>query len=212
HFGANPIRAGWFAVVFPSLFLNYLGQGALVRIKVLENPDIMQVEDFSPFFGLFPSWALIPMVILAAAATVIASQALITGTYSLTLQAIQLGYLPRLGIRHTSAHTRGQIYIPTINWMLMLACVILVKMFGSSEALAAAYGIAVTLTMMVTTLLFFFAARYSWGWDLNRVAPIVVIAFALETTFFGANALKILDGCEKTSIKRHLVRTNSSKA
>jgi len=194
HFGANPIRAGWFAVVFPSLFLNYLGQGALVRIKVLENPDIMQVEDFSPFFELFPHWALIPMVILAAAATVIASQALITGTYSLTLQAIQLGYLPRLGIRHTSAHTRGQIYIPTINWMLMLACVILVKVFGSSEALAAAYGIAVTLTMMVTTLLFFFAARYSWGWDLNRVAPIVVIALAIETTFFGANALKILDG------------------
>ncbi len=194
HFGVKPIRTGWFAVVFPALFLNYLGQGALIRIKVLENPDVMQLEDFSPFFELFPHWALIPMVILAAAATVIASQALITGTYSLTLQAIQLGYLPRLGIRHTSAHTRGQIYIPTINWMLMIACVILVKAFGSSEALAAAYGIAVTLTMMVTTILFFFAARYSWGWDLNHVVPIVGIALVIEGTFFGANALKIIDG------------------
>ncbi len=194
HFGANPIRIAWFSMVFPSLFFNYLGQGALIRLKVMENPGIMQSEDFSPFFELFPQWALIPMVILAAAATVIASQALITGTYSLTLQAIQLGYLPRLGIKHTSAHTRGQIYIPSINWMLMISCLILVKMFGSSEALAAAYGIAVTLTMIVTTILFFFAARYKWGWDLNQTVPIVVIALIIEVTFFGANAVKIMDG------------------
>ncbi len=194
HFGVNPIRIGWFALVFPSLFCNYLGQGALIRHMVHENPDIMRDGSFSPFFGLFPGIFLIPMVILAAAATVIASQALITGTYSLTLQAIQLGYLPRLKIRHTSAHTRGQIYIPAINWMLMLACLVLVKMFGSSEALAAAYGIAVTLTMMVTTILFFFAARYQWGWNLNQALPIVVIALAIEGAFFGANALKIMDG------------------
>ncbi len=194
HFGANPIRAAWFSLVLPSLFFNYLGQGALVRLTVLQSPDIMQNEDFSPFFELFPHWALIPMVILAAAATVIASQALITGTYSLTLQAIQLGYLPRLAIRHTSAHTRGQIYIPTINWMLMIACLVLVKMFGSSDALAAAYGIAVTLTMMITTILFYFAARYQWGWDLNQALPIVLIALCIETAFFGANALKIIEG------------------
>ena len=194
HFGANPIRIGWFSLVLPSLFCNYLGQGALLRLSVVHTPDIMHREDFSPFFALFPSWALIPMVILAAAATVIASQALITGTYSLTLQAIQLGYLPRLGIRHTSAHTRGQIYIPTINWMLMVACLILVQAFGSSSALAAAYGIAVTLTMMITTILFYFAARYQWGWDVNQTLPIVVIAFTIEGLFFGANALKIWDG------------------
>ncbi len=194
HFGVKPIRIGWFVLVFPCLFLNYLGQSALLRVMVRDKPDLMHNEDFSPFFALFPSWALIPMVILAAAATVIASQALITGTYSLTLQAIQLGYLPRLGIRHTSAHTRGQIYIPTINWMLMIACLILVQTFGSSTALAAAYGIAVTLTMMVTTILFFFAARYQWGWDLNQALPIVLIALTIEGAFFGANALKILDG------------------
>lgn len=194
HFGANPIRIGWFGMVLPALFFNYLGQGALLRLTVLQNPDIIHKDDFSPFFSLFPSWALIPMVILAAAATVIASQALITGTYSLTLQAIQLGYLPRLGIRHTSAHTRGQIYIPTINWMLMIACLILVKAFGSSDALAAAYGIAVTLTMMVTTVLFYFAARYQWGWDVNQSLPIVLIALTIESTFFCANALKIMDG------------------
>lgn len=194
HFGANPIRIGWFALVLPSLFLNYLGQGALIRDAVMKDPEIMHKGDFSPFFELFPNAFLIPMVILAAAATVIASQALITGTYSLTLQAIQLGYLPRLKIRHTSAHTRGQIYIPVINWMLMIACLVLVQAFGSSNALAAAYGIAVTLTMMVTTILFYFAARYQWGWDLNQALPIVLIVFSIEGAFFAANALKILDG------------------
>jgi len=194
HFGARPIRIGWFALVFPSLFLNYLGQGALLRLTLLENPNIMQDDTFSPFYQLFPGWALIPMVVLAAAATVIASQALITGTYSLTLQAIQLGYMPRLRIRHTSSHTRGQIYIPTINWLLMFACVIVVQQFRSSEALAAAYGIAVTLTMLVTTILFFFVARYQWGWDLNRSIPIVALCLAVEGAFFAANALKIFEG------------------
>jgi KUP system potassium uptake protein len=194
HFGARPIRIGWFAMVLPSLFLNYLGQGALVRMKLQENPQIMQDDAFSPFYQLFPGWALIPMVILAAAATVIASQALITGTYSLTLQAIQLGYLPRLRIRHTSSHTRGQIYIPTINWLLMIACVLVVQQFRSSEALAAAYGIAVTLTMLVTTVLFYYVARCQWGWDLNRAFPVVALCLAVEGSFFGANVLKVFEG------------------
>ncbi|MEI6712961.1 MAG: potassium transporter Kup [Verrucomicrobiota bacterium] len=190
HFGAKPIRIGWFLVVFPALFLNYLGQGALLR----QNPSLLEDEHFSPFYQLFPQWALIPMVILAGAATVIASQALITGTYSLTLQAIQLGYLPRLAIRHTSAHTRGQIYISTINWMLMFSCLGLVKTFGSSAALASAYGIAVTLTMLVTTLLFFVAARSQWGWSIFKAGSVMGICFCVELVFFGANATKILDG------------------
>lgn len=190
HFGARPIRIAWFTVVFPSLFLNYLGQGALLR----QNPSLLEDEHANPFYQLFPSWALIPMVVLAGAATVIASQALITGTYSLTLQAIQLGYLPRLAVRHTSAHTRGQIYISVINWMLMFACLALVESFRSSEALAGAYGIAVTLTMLVTTILFYVAARYQWGWSLWKTLPILGLCFAVELTFFAANASKILDG------------------
>jgi KUP system potassium uptake protein len=194
HFGARPIRIGWFGIVFPSLFLNYLGQGALVRLMLQQDPNIMQEDTFSPFYQLFPAWALIPMVILAAAATVIASQALITGTYSLTLQAIQLGYLPRLRILHTSSHTRGQIYIAMVNWLLMLACVVVVQQFRSSEALAAAYGIAVTLTMLVTTVLFYFVARYQWGWDVNRAFPVVGLCLLVEGAFFVANALKVFDG------------------
>ncbi len=190
HFGARPIRIAWFTVVFPSLFLNYLGQGALLR----QNPSLLEDEHFSPFYQLFPQWALIPMVLLAGAATVIASQALITGTYSLTLQAIQLGYLPRLAIRHTSAHTRGQIYIPTINWMLMFACLGLVGSFRSSEALASAYGIAVTLTMIVTTMLFYVAARYQWGWSFLESLPLVGVLLVVELAFFLANATKIFDG------------------
>ena len=191
HFGAKPIRIAWWLVVFPALLLNYLGQGALL----IQNPDsFAKNTDFSPFFQMYPPWALIPMVLLAGAATTIASQALITGTYSLTLQAIQLGYLPRLPIRHTSAHTRGQIYIPIINWMLMFACLGLVLSFKSSTALAAAYGIAVTLTMLVTTILFYVAARTQWQWSILKIGPIVGACLLIELAFFSANAAKIMDG------------------
>ncbi|MEK0445746.1 MAG: hypothetical protein RLZZ399_1067 [Verrucomicrobiota bacterium] len=190
HFGARPIRIAWFGVVFPCLFLNYLGQGALMRL----HPALTESKQFNPFYDLFPEKALIPMVLLAGAATVIASQALITGTYSLTLQAIQLGYLPRLKIRHTSAHTRGQIYISTINWILMFACLGLVKSFGSADALASAYGIAVTLTMLVTSILFYFAARNQWGWGLLKTISIVGLCLSVELAFFVANASKLLEG------------------
>ena len=152
HFGSRPIRIGWYTMVFPSLLMNYLGQGALL----LQHPEIASNPEFHPFFMLAPDSLMLPLVILATAATVIASQALITGVYSLTLQAIQLGYLPRVRVRHTSVHTRGQIYVPTVNWFLMFACIALVCSFGSSSKLAAAYGIAVTLTMIITTIQFFF--------------------------------------------------------
>lgn len=190
HFGSRPIRIGWYAVVFPSLLLNYLGQGALL----LRSPQLTQVEDFHPFFMMAPESLMLPLVILATAATVIASQALITGVYSLTLQAIQMGYLPRVRVRHTSAHTRGQIYVPSVNWFLMLACVALVIAFGSSSKLAAAYGIAVTLTMIVTTLQFTFVARNTWNWSLGAVIPLALGFFISEVCFFSANAVKIFEG------------------
>jgi KUP system potassium uptake protein len=195
HFGTRPIRIAWFSVVWPALLLNYLGQGAFMRRFVQDHPDrVSDLFQKNPFFELFPHWALLPMVLLAAAATVIASQALITGTYSLTLQAIQLGYLPRLKIRHTSVHTRGQIYIPTINWLLMFACLGLVQTFRSSNALASAYGIAVTLTMTVTTMLFYMAARHQWGWSFLKVGPVMGLCLAVELVFFSANAVKVLEG------------------
>jgi KUP system potassium uptake protein len=190
HFGSRPIRIGWYAVVFPSLLLNYLGQGALL----MQNPELASAPDFHPFFMMAPQHLMLPLVILATAATVIASQALITGVYSLTLQAIQMGYLPRVRVRHTSAHTRGQIYVPAVNWFLMLACVALVIAFGSSSKLAAAYGIAVTLTMIVTTLQFTFVARKNWNWSLAVVVPLAVGFFVSEICFFSANAVKILEG------------------
>ena len=162
HFGKGPIRRGWFALVFPALMLNYLGQGALL----LRQPEVAS----SPFFQMAPGWAMLPLVILATAATVIASQALITGTFSLTLSAVQLGYLPRISIRHTSEHARGQIYIPLVNWLLMLACLGLVLAFRTSSNLAAAYGVAVTMTMLITTILFYFVARHLWNWSLLKAA------------------------------------------
>jgi KUP system potassium uptake protein len=190
HFGIKPIRYGWFAVVLPSLMINYLGQGAYL----LHNPDAAAKADFNPFYQMAPSWALVPLVILASAAAVIASQALITGVYSLTLQAIQMGYLPRVAIRHTSAHMRGQIYVPLVNWVLMIACVGLVIGFNNSTNLAAAYGIAVTLTMLITTVLFYFVARDRWGWSLLRTLPICLIFLVAEIVFFAANIIKIADG------------------
>ncbi|MEN9678687.1 MAG: hypothetical protein RIS76_4583, partial [Verrucomicrobiota bacterium] len=186
HFGARPIRLAWFGMVLPALLINYLGQGALL----MDHPDAAA----NPFYRLCPRWILLPMVGLATAAAVIASQALISGAYSLTMQAIQLGYLPRLAIEHTSESERGQIFIPKVNWALMVACVTLVIGFESSSNLAAAYGIAVTLTMLITTLLFYFAARRLWKWGMLATLAIVIPAFVIELAFFGANVLKIVHG------------------
>jgi KUP system potassium uptake protein len=186
HFGPRPIRWAWFTVVLPALLLNYFGQGALV----LRDPSAIE----NPFYRMVPSWGLIPAVLLATVATVIASQALISGAFSLTLQAVQLGYSPRMRIEHTSARERGQIYVPAVNWMLMASCIGLVLGFRSSSALAAAYGIAVTTTMTITTLLFYFVAREKWGWS-RAVALLVAGGFLLiDVAFWGANLLKIPQG------------------
>jgi KUP system potassium uptake protein len=186
HFGKSPIRRGWFTLVFPALMLNYLGQGALL----IEQPELA----YSPFFQMAPDWAILPLVLLATAATVIASQALITGTFSLTLSAVQLGFLPRLSIRHTSEHARGQIYIPLVNWMLMLACLGLVLAFRTSSNLAAAYGVAVTMTMLITTILFYFVARHLWSWSLLKAAVLCTVFGLIEVAFLSANLLKFFDG------------------
>jgi KUP system potassium uptake protein len=186
HFGPRSIRMAWFSLVLPALALNYMGQGALV----MSNPKAVD----NPFYLLFPSWLLYPMVGLATAATVIASQAVITGTYSLTQQAIQLGFLPRMNIIHTSAKQYGQIYVPVINWLLLVAVVAAVLGFGSSTALASAYGVAVTGTMLITTILTFFVLRYGWGY--NWVICILATGFFLviDAAFFSANALKTAQG------------------
>ncbi len=186
HFGAGPIRRGWFSLVFPALGLNYLGQGALL----MQNPEAAH----SPLFQMAPAWAMLPLVLLATAAAVIASQALITGTYSLTLSAVQLGYLPRLSIRHTSEHARGQIYIPMVNWLLMLACLALVLAFRTSSNLAAAYGVAVTMTMLITTILFYFAARHLWKWSILKTLPLCLVFGSIEIAFLSANLVKFFDG------------------
>ncbi len=186
HFGRRPIRIAWFGMVLPALVLNYLGQGGLL----IANPDMNE----NPFFNLAPTWALFPLVVLATAAAVIASQALISGAFSLTMQGIQLGYIPRLSIEHTSESERGQIYMPHVNWALMAACLGLVVGFKTSSNLAAAYGIAVTLTMAVTTLLFYRAARRLWGWKPWQAALVCVPALIIEMAFFGANALKVAHG------------------
>lgn len=186
HFGARPIRLAWTFIVLPGLFLNYLGQGAMV----LREPASIQ----NPFYLLAPHWALYLLVGLATAATVIASQALISGAFSLTIQAIQLGYLPRMAVKHTSSKERGQIYMPHINWALMLASTGLVLGFRSSSNMAAAYGIAVTLTMLSTTVLFFFAARRLWDWSLLRATAACSLFLVVETAFFAANLLKVLNG------------------
>lgn len=186
HFGTGPIRRAWFILVFPALGLNYLGQGALL----MHQPE----SAHAPFFQMAPVWASLPLVILATAATVIASQALITGTYSLTLGAVQMGYLPRLAIRHTSEHTRGQIYIPMVNWVLMIACVALVLVFRNSSSLAAAYGVAVTMTMLITTILFYFVARHLWRWQVYKVLPLCLMFGLVEVAFLSANLIKFFDG------------------
>jgi len=186
HFGAKPIRIAWFSYVFPSLLLNYFGQGAYL----LHSPAGAD----QPFFKMAPQWALYPLVGLATAATVIASQAVISGAYSLTRQAVQLGYLPRLRIRHTSAREIGQIYISSINWGLMFAAIGLVLAFQKSTNLAAAYGVAVTATMAVTTMLFASWSRERLGWSYGRVSLFAVPLLAIDLAFFGANIVKIWDG------------------
>ncbi len=186
HFGKRPIQTAWLLIVLPSLALNYLGQSALM----LSNP--LAVEN--PFFLMFPSWALVPMVVLATIATVIASQAVITGAYSLTRQAIQLGLMPRFEIRHTSESHAGQIYIPRINWLLLISVVLLVFLFRSSSALASAYGIAVTGTMVVTGMMGFVVVWKVWKWPPLAAALLLLPFLFLDLTFLSANLLKIFEG------------------
>jgi KUP system potassium uptake protein len=186
HFGRAPIRLAWLVIVLPALLLNYLGQGALVLAepKALDNP----------FFLLFPQWALLPMVVLATIATVIASQAVITGAYSLTRQAIQLGLLPRLEIRHTSEALAGQIYMPRVTALLLLGVLLLVALFRSSSALASAYGIAVTGTMVVTALMAFVVIWRVWQWPIWGAALLIAPFLFVDLTFLTANMLKIFEG------------------
>jgi KUP system potassium uptake protein len=186
HFGKRPIRLAWFAIVLPALVLNYFGQGALL----LQNPGART----NPFYFLVPEWALYPMVVVATSAAVVASQALISGAFSLTRQAIQLGYSPRVTIIHTSHKEQGQIYIPEVNWALMIACVGLVLAFQTSSNLAATYGVAVTGTMTVTTLLFMAVARERWHWDWIKVLGIGGPILVVDLAFFIANLVKIPDG------------------
>ena len=186
HFGRRPIRLAWFAVVLPALLLNYFGQGALV----LHDPAAVA----NPFYRMAPGWALLPVVAIATAATVIASQALISGAFSLTLQAVQLGYSPRVQVDHTSATERGQIYIPAVNWALMVACIGLVVGFRSSTNLAAAYGIAVTTTMAITTLLFYFVARERWHWGAAKAGVVAGTFLVIDLAFFAANLPKVPHG------------------
>jgi KUP system potassium uptake protein len=186
HFGKRPIRLAWFMVVMPCLTLNYFGQGALL----LADPDAVK----NPFFNMAPPWMLLPLVCLATMAAVIASQALITGAFSVTKQAIQLGYLPRLKIQHTSVRHTGQIYMPFVNWSLFTAIVLAVVMFKSSTNLAAAYGIAVTLDMLITTVLTFYVIRYSWKYPLWVCALATGFFFLVDLAFFSSNLLKLFAG------------------
>ena len=186
HFGKKPIRLAWFTVVMPALTLNYFGQGALL----LKNPEAVK----NPFYMMAPDWALVPLIVLATMAAVIASQALITGAFSVTKQVIQLGYLPRLNIQHTSVRDTGQIYMPFVNWGLFVAIVLAVVMFRSSSNLAAAYGIAVTTDMLITTILTFFVIRYSWKYPLILCIGATGFFFLVDLAFWGSNLLKLFDG------------------
>jgi KUP system potassium uptake protein len=186
HFGRGPIQTAWLAVALPSLMTNYLGQGALV----LADPKSIE----NPFFLLYPDWALLPMVVLATAATVIASQAVITGAYSLTRQAIQLGLLPRLEIRHTSEALLGQIYMPRVNMLLLIGVLLLVGLFRSSSALASAYGIAVTGTMVVTVTMAFVVIWKVWRWPAVAAGALIAPFLFIDLTFLGANLLKVVEG------------------
>ena len=186
HFGRRPIRLAWLSVAMPALLLNYFGQGALL----LHDPAARS----NPFYLLAPSWALYPVVAIASVATVIASQALISGAFSLTHQAVQLGYSPRVTVRHTSSTAIGQIYVPEVNWALGVACIALVLSFKSSSNLAAAYGIAVTGTMSITTLLFHRVMRDLWRWPRWQVWPLTVVFLGVDLSFFSANLVKVEEG------------------
>lgn len=186
HFGVRPIRVGWFAVVFPGLVLNYLGQAALLSV----NPSAIR----SPFFLLAPEVLRMPLTLLATAAAIIASQALISGAFSLTTQAIQLGCIPRVRICHTSEEEVGHVYVPLVNWLLAISCVLLVFAFGSSSALAGAYGIAIALTMTITSMLFFFAARSVWNWQRWQAGLATLVFLAIDGAFLTANAAKLFHG------------------
>jgi KUP system potassium uptake protein len=186
HFGTRPIRLAWFALVFPALVLNYFGQGALL----IADPGAIE----NPFYRLAPDFAVLPLVVLATLATVIASQALISGAYSLTSQAIQLGYLPRQTVDHTSPREFGQIYVSAVNWLLMIAAVALVFAFGSSSNLAAAYGVGVATDMVITTLLLFVVMRDHWNWRKEVIIGVTGVFLAIDLVFFGANITKIPAG------------------
>ena len=186
HFGRRPIQWAWFCLVFPALTLNYLGQGALI----LAHPEAFE----NPFFLMFPNWALLPIVILATAATIIASQAVITGAFSLTNQAVQLGLLPRLQVTRTSETQAGQIYLPRLNIILLVGVLLLVVQFQSSSALASAYGIAVSGTMVVTALMALVVIWKAWKWPLWAAAALIVPFLLIDLTFFSANMLKVLHG------------------
>ena len=186
HFGRRPIRQGWFMLVLPCLLLNYFGQGALL----LGDPKTLA----NPFYLLAPQWALVPLLLLAMVATVIASQAIISGVFSLTFQAQQLGYLPRMRVRHTSEDEPGQIYLPQVNWLLFVATAIVMIGFGSSENLSSAYGLAVSGTMVITTLLAYFAFRRLWKWRLSVALPVAGFFLIIDLSFLGANLLKLESG------------------
>jgi KUP system potassium uptake protein len=186
HFGTRPIRLAWFGLVAPALLVNYLGQGALL----IMNPEAAH----NPFYRLAPPWALYPLIGLATLATVIASQAIISGAFSLTRQAVQLGYSPRVPITHTSSEEIGQVYVAPVNWGLLVACCLLVLSFGSSSKLAAAYGMAVSLTMVLTTLLFYVLLRDRWRWSRRTAGALVTVLLMIDVSFFGANVIKIGHG------------------
>jgi KUP system potassium uptake protein len=186
HVGAPAIRLAWYGLVVPALVLNYLGQGALM----LAHPEAVD----SPFFKLAPAWALIPLIVLAAAATVIASQALISGVFSLTRQAMQFGFCPRVDIVPTSGEEAGQIYVPAANWLLMVGTLLIVVMFKTSDNLGSAYGVAVSGTMLATTILLYFMVTRRWNWKLAAAIPVVAVFGAVDCAFLAANSLKIVEG------------------
>jgi KUP system potassium uptake protein len=186
HFGRKPIQIAWFGLVLPALMLNYMGQGALV----LSNAEALK----NPFYLLYPEWALVPMVVLATCATVIASQAVITGAFSLARQAIQLGLLPRFSIKHTSEAMAGQIYLPRVNWLLLIGVVIAVVTFKSSSHLATAYGVSVTAALVIDSLMAFFVFWKYWRWPLWKVAALIIPLLFIEQTFFAANIIKLFEG------------------
>ncbi len=186
HFGKRPIQYAWVGLVLPALAIHYMGQGALL----MRDPSALA----NPFYRMFPTQWILPTVVLATLATVIASQAVISGAYSMTKQAIQLGLLPRMGVRYTSARESGQIYIPAVNWVLLLAVLLAVFGFGNSSAMASAYGIAVTVTMLITTLLTFFVVRYGWNYPLAVVIPITVVFMALDLLLVVSCSVKLLQG------------------